>query len=155
MSLFKNSQEITMPGNDAETTVLAKDTKINGRIETSCDLHLDGTFEGDIVSTGLIIIGISGAVKAQVKAEKLVVYGKIEGDIFAKVVEIMPKGIIVGNVTTEEFVIEKEGQFEGESRHEELKVNAINETPKEKVKKKAKKKSNAGNGKKTVTKKKA
>ncbi|MFC1652558.1 polymer-forming cytoskeletal protein, partial [Planctomycetota bacterium] len=87
--------------------------------------------------TGLIIVGNSGAVKSEIKADKIIVYGEIEGNILARVVEIMPKGSIVGNVTSEEIVIEREGKFEGESRHKDFKVNPINETPKKKVKKKS------------------
>ena len=79
MSVFKNLQKDTIMSNDAETTILAKDTKINGQVETSSDLHLDGNFEGNIVSTGVVVVGNSGIVKSDVRAETILVSGKIEG----------------------------------------------------------------------------
>jgi cytoskeletal protein CcmA (bactofilin family) len=133
MSVFKNLQKDKIMGNDAETTILTKDTKINGQVETSSNLHLDGNFEGNIVSTGVIVVGNSGTVKSDVKAETILVSGKIEGTVIAKVVEIKPKGSIVGNVTSEEFVIERNGTFEGVSHHKEFKVDSMEEPPPEEI----------------------
>ncbi len=121
MPFFKNSKKKIISGDGTETTIIAKDTKINGHIDTTCNLHIDGHLDGDIVSNGLVIVGESGLVKSDVVTEKLIVSGKIEGNIIAKIVEILPSGSIIGNVTSEEFIIEKDGIFEGESHHQEFK----------------------------------
>lgn len=117
MPFFKNSKKKIISRNDAETTILAKNTKINGHIETSENLHLDGTFEGDIDSSGLVIIGDTGNVKSNINADKIIVSGKVQGNINARIVEIMAEGTVIGNITSEEFIIEKDGVFEGESHH--------------------------------------
>jgi len=125
MPFFKSSKKKIISRNNTETTILAKDVTINGHIETSSNLHIDGTFEGDIISSSLVIIGKSGVAKSDIKADKLIVSGSVSGSVIAKNVEIMPEGKIIGNVSSEEFIIEKDGVFEGESHH--LKIEEKNE----------------------------
>ena len=140
MVFFKNSNKQLITSNNTDTTIIAKGTKINGNIETSCNLHIDGSFEGDITSTGLIIIGISGNIKADIIAEKIIISGKVNGNIKTKVLEITPEGSLVGNITSEEFIIEKDGVFEGESQHHKFEVpNLKNKTKSSQIGEKEKK----------------
>ena len=98
------------------TTIISQGTKITGQINTTCHLHIDGEFEGEIHSKNTVIIGKSGVIKGSVYAQKFVINGKFFGNTESAVVEILPLGCIEGKVITPEFVIERKGIFIGESK---------------------------------------
>lgn len=78
-------------------------------------MHIDGDFDGVIHSDSTVNIGKNGSVKGEIFAEKLVVSGKMAGNVKSKIVEIMPYGKIDGKVSSHELVIERKGILTGES----------------------------------------
>ncbi len=81
----------------------------------SCNLFVDGEFDGIIHSKKDINIGKNGHVKGEVITQRLVVQGFIEGNISAQRVEIKANGKVSGTVEYEELVIEAKGILEGNS----------------------------------------
>jgi len=96
--------------------VIANGTKIEGKIEIECNLHIDGEFEGTIKSKKNVTIGKSGVVTGDIIADKLIVSGNFTGNADADVVDVLPNGKVFGKVLANEFVIERGGFFEGESK---------------------------------------
>lgn len=78
-------------------------------------MHIDGEFDGVIHSNNTVNIGKNGVVRGDVFSEKLVVSGKMLGNVKSKIVEIMPYGKIDGKVSSHELVIERKGILTGES----------------------------------------
>jgi cytoskeletal protein CcmA (bactofilin family) len=85
-------------------------------MKLSCDLYVDGLFEGMIRSNKLVTVGKNGKVKGDVHASKLVVQGLVDGIIEAELVEIKSTGRVHGSVTSAELAIEAKGVFEGDSK---------------------------------------
>ncbi len=81
----------------------------------SCNLYVDGEFEGVINSQKEVNIGKNGHIKGDVKTNRLVVQGYIEGSINAQRVEIKSAGRVNGSIESAELVIEAKGVFEGNS----------------------------------------
>ncbi|OIP56899.1 MAG: hypothetical protein AUK54_01150 [Helicobacteraceae bacterium CG2_30_36_10] len=81
----------------------------------SCNLYVDGEFEGIITSDKEVNIGKNGHVKGDVFTKRLVVQGFIEGKIRADKVEIKAAGKVNGTIESSELVIEAKGLFEGNS----------------------------------------
>lgn len=100
---------------DANTTIITAGSKIKGEMALSCNLYIDGEFEGIIDSQNEVNIGKNGHIKGDVKTNRLVVQGYIEGNISADRVEIKSDGKVSGTVESIEFVIEPKGIFEGSS----------------------------------------
>jgi cytoskeletal protein CcmA (bactofilin family) len=115
MAIFNKSNDKPIT-NSTGTTVIANNTKINGSIDIECNLHIDGEFEGKINSQNIVTIGKSGIVTGEIFANKVIVSGSFNGSIDSDNIEILPKGKLHGNVSTNEFVIERGGFFEGESK---------------------------------------
>lgn len=119
--------------NPASTII--SDVKIKGTLEFSESLFLDCQFEGDIVSEGKLTIGEHGHVEGHVKAESVIVFGNVKGNIvvtnsckikstatllgdtMAPKLEIAEGAVIQGNITVpfppkeeieEEKVVESE-----------------------------------------------
>jgi len=81
----------------------------------SCNLYVDGEFEGVIHSDKEVNIGKNGHIKGDVITKRLVVQGYIEGTINATRVEIKANGRVSGTIESTELVIEAKGIFEGSS----------------------------------------
>ena len=81
----------------------------------SCNLYVDGEFEGSINSKKEVNIGKNGHIKGDVATKRLVVQGYIEGSVNAGRVEIKAAGRVNGSIEAGELVIEAKGIFEGNS----------------------------------------
>jgi cytoskeletal protein CcmA (bactofilin family) len=95
--------------------IITAGTKITGNINLSCNLYIDGYFEGNINSEQEINIGKNGKIKGEITALRVIVQGLAEGSINATRVDIKPDGKVTGSIESEEFVIEAKGIFEGNS----------------------------------------
>jgi len=81
----------------------------------SCNLYVDGEFEGTINSSAQINIGKNGYIKGEIVAKRLVVQGSLEGSINAESVEIKTAGKVQGTIESKELIIEAKGVFQGNS----------------------------------------
>lgn len=115
MAIF-NKSDVKSSVNSSGTTVIANGTKIEGKIQIECNLHIDGEFEGTIKSQKNVTIGKTGVVTGDIIADKLIVSGNFTGNADADVVDVLPNGKVFGKVLANEFVIERGGFFEGESK---------------------------------------
>ena len=115
MAIF-NKSDVKSSANSSGTTVIAFGTKIDGKIEIECNLHIDGEFEGTIKSQKTVTIGKTGTVTGDVIADKLMISGRFTGNADAGVVDVLPDGKLFGKILADEFVIERGGFFEGESK---------------------------------------
>lgn len=77
---------------------------IKGEIVGEGDLELAGRFEGLINVQGTVIIGDHAEVDADITASRIVVGGKVRGNLNAAGrVEILPQGVLTGNLRTGSF----------------------------------------------------
>lgn len=65
---------------DPETTISAN-VSMRGTLAFHKVLRIDGIFEGELLSSGKIIIGPTGQVKANIDLEEAYISGKVEGNI--------------------------------------------------------------------------
>lgn len=102
-------------GSTSEATVISCGAKLKGEFNFESMLHVDGVVEGEIFSNSVVVIGSKGHMQGVLKAKKLIVSGTFSGDADCDGVQILAGGSIVGNVVSEEFVIEAKATFEGKS----------------------------------------
>jgi len=93
----------------------------------SCNLYVDGEFEGIIISKKEVNIGKNGHIKGDVTTQRLVVQGYIEGTINAARVEIKAAGRVNGTIESSELIIESKGIFEGKSVVKDASPTTISE----------------------------
>ena len=76
-------------------------TSFEGKVSFSGTVRMDGHFKGDAIAEGVLIVGETGTVEADLSVRSLVVRGSVVGDVVAKeIVEIGPNGRIEGRVST-------------------------------------------------------
>lgn len=96
------------------TTVLGTTTKLFGKLTFTEALKIDGYFEGEIESTGVLFVEEGAHVVADIKAYTVVIAGHVEGNVIAKEkVEMLETCKLVGNVKTRKLRISDGVSFEG------------------------------------------
>ena len=88
----------------------------------TCNLYVDGKFEGSIQSKNEVNVGKHGHVKGDLSTKRLVVQGYVEGNINAEKVEIKSAGRVNGTIESTELIIESKGVFEGNSIVKDMKA---------------------------------
>jgi cytoskeletal protein CcmA (bactofilin family) len=101
-------------GEEKVTTILADDLDIKGTIKFKSSLMIKGTFEGEIISEGMLIIGADAKVAATVTTKNLISHGELTGDVTAgERVVLKNTAVHTGNITTPNVVIESGSVFNG------------------------------------------
>ena len=84
---------------EPETTI-AENISIKGALKFEHCLRIDGTFEGEIESTGKLIIGPSGTVKSNLHLDEVFISGKLIGDVTVKKrLVLRGRAEVRGNIT--------------------------------------------------------
>ncbi|HVZ99790.1 MAG TPA: polymer-forming cytoskeletal protein [Caulobacterales bacterium] len=111
MTLEPQPQAVA-PAPAAEPSAVSKNAKLKGSIETSEDIRIMGTVEGDIHAV-VLTIAATGAVKGEVNAEMVVIHGAFEGRITARDVRLCAGAKVKGDITHKTLGIDTAAVFEG------------------------------------------
>jgi cytoskeletal protein CcmA (bactofilin family) len=105
-------------GNTGGTTsLLSKEVLIEGDIQGSENLQVEGKFKGSIKLAGDINIGPTGVVDADVEADNVVIQGALNGNVLArKQLQIQSSGKLMGDCSAQSIDIKEGALFEGRSR---------------------------------------
>ena len=99
------------------TSMLSKEVKLEGEIQGSENLQVEGRFKGTIKLAGDLYVGPTGVVDADIEADNVVVHGQINGNVLArKQLQIQSSGKLVGDCTAQSIDIKEGALFEGRSK---------------------------------------
>ncbi|MFC1834542.1 polymer-forming cytoskeletal protein [Thermodesulfobacteriota bacterium] len=99
---------------DAVTGFLGSQTEFAGKLSFSGVVHLDGNFQGEIISRGTLVVGSESVVTAQIQANVLKIAGEVHGDLTAvEKIELYPPAKVYGCIRTPSLVVEEGAFFEG------------------------------------------
>lgn len=102
------------------TSVLGAGIIWQGSITGSGGVRIEGTFEGQIGLSGVLVVGETGRVTCEdLRAGTVIVAGAVRGNITAQKVEIRATGRIWGDVVTVSFATEEGAFLRGQIRMEE------------------------------------
>lgn len=93
-------------------SIISADLTIKGNLETTGDMQIEGTIEGDIRSH-LLTIGQNALVKGEVVADDVVVNGRIAGRIRGQKVRLSATAQVEGDILHKNIAIESGAVFEG------------------------------------------
>jgi len=95
-------------------TVLGKDSFFQGDLIFKDSIKINGSFEGSITTSGIVVIGEGALVKANIKAKSIAVFGTIDGDVTAKEkVEMFQTGRVYGDIRAKKIKISDGVIFNG------------------------------------------
>ncbi|HAD82982.1 MAG: hypothetical protein A2509_10310 [Candidatus Edwardsbacteria bacterium RIFOXYD12_FULL_50_11] len=99
------------------STTLAKDTKWNGTLKAESGIRIDGEFEGHLETSGTLVVGKGGLVKAEIKVKDAIIGGKVEGNITAaSKVELQSGSVMMGDIKSRGIIIDNDVFFDGLSK---------------------------------------
>src|SRR5262244_4622149 len=95
-------------------TLLGKGVDFKGIVSFDGTVRVDGRVEGEIHTTGTLIVGENAVIKGIVSAGVLMNSGKINGTITAiEKIQILKPGVLVGDIRTPLIAIEEGSHFHG------------------------------------------
>ncbi len=101
---------------DDKFTFLGKGTSFKGIVTFDGTVRIDGRVEGEVQTSGAVIVGESAIIKGIISAGSVVVSGRVKGTITAlQKVEIQKSGILIGDVHSPALAIEDGAHFHGTS----------------------------------------
>jgi len=120
------SGEVMMFDKEADKleSVLGSNSNFKGELKVDGTLRVDGTVDGQLEADHVILTE-SAMVKGAIKAKKIIIGGKIDGNVRAQeLVEIKSKGKVLGDIFAPKLAIIEGGEVNGkiEMKKEENKV---------------------------------
>ena len=96
------------------STIIGKKSKIDGDLNISGGLRIDGEISGNVVTDSFLTLSKNGFIKANVSARECMISGRIEGDIVVEdVLEIGETGRIDGSIRAGKLIINSGAIFNG------------------------------------------
>lgn len=101
------AREKTVARQVAANCVIGAGSVFQGRLAVSGVLHIEGKFQGDVVTEGDVVVGPTGQAKTDINTGKVVVAGTFIGNIHAsEEVYVTKSGKVLGSITTPKLTLE-------------------------------------------------
>ena len=98
------------------SALITDQVEIKGTLAFDGNLEFNGVFEGEIISQGTLNIGSEAVIKAEIHAAKVIVKGKVQGNITAtESIELCDQAELFGDVRTAKFIVAETATFRGRS----------------------------------------
>jgi len=93
---------------------IAADVAISGRIAFPGNARIDGRLSGEVRADALLVVGPTAMLRANVRAQQLIVFGTIEGNVQqSESVELKPGCRLIGSLEASRVVVHEGAVFEG------------------------------------------
>jgi len=130
--MFKKTDK---PNINVEGKVIDIETGIEGNVKFSgpINLRINGKFDGELETKGVLIIGENADVKAKiVKGDTITIAGRVKGDIISsKRLELSSSARVIGNIETPLLVIAEGALLKGDCQMP-VEAGEAKESPKKK-----------------------
>ncbi len=91
---------------------IEKNTKIKGDITSEADFRIDGKLEGNVKTSGKVVIGKDGYINGKVECVNADIEGKFNGELSVKeLLSLKASAIIEGTVTVAKLAVEPGATF--------------------------------------------
>lgn len=94
--------------------IIGKGTKIVGDITSVGDVRIDGTLTGNIVTSGKLVLGVSGIVEGNISSVNAEFEGEVKGIVnVSETLSLKSTAKINGDIVTSKLMIEPGALFTG------------------------------------------
>ncbi len=106
----KGRTSIDSPG--SQPNRIENNTRIKGDITSEADFRIDGQLEGNIKTSGKVVIGKDGKIHGKVECVNADVEGKFSGELLvANLLMLKASAVIEGDVTVSKLAVEPGATF--------------------------------------------
>ncbi len=121
--MFSSKKKSSSFGTNDIETIIGKNTQFKGVLSGDGNIRVDGNLDGEISSTGDVVIGDQGNITATIKANNVLISGVVKGNVVANSkLEITSAGKLFGDVKAAVLSIAEGASFKGNSNMEATKV---------------------------------
>jgi cytoskeletal protein CcmA (bactofilin family) len=107
----------TETGGGPMNTLLGKGSSFNGSLKVEGGVRVDGQLEGQIETSGTLVIGKEGILKAEIRAKDAIIGGKVIGNITAaNKIELQSGAHFNGDIKCRGLIIDSDVFFDGTSK---------------------------------------
>jgi cytoskeletal protein CcmA (bactofilin family) len=95
-------------------TIIGKGSVLEGNIRVQNSMRVDGRIKGDVECSDTVVIGKEGEVQGEVKANNVLLAGRLVGKIIAQgKVYLESKSVILGDLKASRLVVDDGAVFDG------------------------------------------
>jgi cytoskeletal protein CcmA (bactofilin family) len=123
----KKDKKLSVSDSSTISTLLGRDTQIDGTFTFNDTIRVDGHIKGKLVSAkGTVIIGENAVIEADVQVGMAIVRGKVNGRVEAQQrIEIYAPAQVTGDISAPTITIDTGVIFNGKCQmHQEPKAGA-------------------------------
>jgi cytoskeletal protein CcmA (bactofilin family) len=92
-------------------------TVIEGKMTTSENIRLDGKIIGEVSCSKKMVMGETGTINGNMKANNLFAKGKIVGDVFvSEIIHLMGDALVKGTIHAKKLMVEEGAKYDGECK---------------------------------------
>jgi len=107
----KKTSKQVIDGNSSQN-IISQDTKIVGDLSSEGDFRIDGIIEGNIKSTGKIVVGSTGFIKGTLQGTDAYFEGKFSGKlVLSGTLTLKPTAHIEGEVIVGKLSVDPDATF--------------------------------------------
>ena len=93
--------------------IIESSTKIVGDIYSKADFRIDGIVEGNITTTGKVVVGKAGKINGKINSSNADISGSVSGKIeVAETLSLMSESLIQGDIVTGKLSVEEGAQVD-------------------------------------------
>ena len=110
----KEKKDLNVSVSSGALNLLGEGTVIEGDLSSSGDLRIDGQINGNLNTQGKCVLGATGKISGNIKANCCDISGTVDGDLqIGDLLLIKSKGKVNGDIKTSKIVIESGGELNG------------------------------------------
>lgn len=128
----KKADSSRTPGGAPISTILGEKTRMQGELEFSGSMRIDGSFDGTLQGEHLIV-GNSGSVHGDVRCSSCICHGQIHGQLACDSMQLKQGSYFEGTLLTRELSVEPGSTLNGDIRQHEDEIHLIDGEKIEKI----------------------
>lgn len=111
---FPSRRASSSASRDGGVTILTAGCHFSGKLYCKGATRIGGTIDGEIIAEGLLIVEEDAVINAQVKAEEVVVHGRVEGHLTVqKKIEMCATADVQADIATPNLVVQEGALYNG------------------------------------------
>jgi cytoskeletal protein CcmA (bactofilin family) len=114
-SKSKSDMASETPVPQSGASIISSGTTLKGDINSTGDIRIDGTLQGNINCSAKVVIGAHGVVEGDISGQQADIMGRINGTIKVKeLLQLKGGSNVTGNIYASKLQIETSANFNGQ-----------------------------------------
>ncbi|RED48913.1 bactofilin family protein [Seonamhaeicola aphaedonensis] len=110
--MFSDNKKDKMVENTSSQNIISKGTKLTGDLNSEGDFRVDGMIEGNVKTTGKVVVGKSGLIKGTLQGTDAYFEGKFSGKLaLSGTLTLKSSAHIEGEVVVGKLAVEPGANF--------------------------------------------